>query len=837
MSDIKTPYLNGHMYEFDLCWLVEKILSFESQLNQAIDLKTIHYADPIQWDITTQYAPNTVVVDSKSGTAYMSKVPVPAGILLGNTDYWVVIFNYQEIYTKIMEGVAFYNGQTDFASKALLVNDLVWYGLDLYRVTRAIEEGGKLIPGTNLVKTSIESLLSNYYGRDRVTTLLNDTLNVSGDYTVNAGDVAETSTNHTTKITADHHIDIDGNDFIHVDGTSTIDIGGARTETYINDKKEKVTGDFTGDYGSANITVHSFSLPINFPDKTVDLHDINKNFFISPQDFGAKGDGTTDDTQAFKNALTYAKTNGAKITIPVGSYKLTEYIITDEKYIGENLGLYPNDKLIYSVNLKGSSFASDFYKAVPLEFIKNGMTTGGQQSAVYIPSRNVVIIGFSATESDDSLLVEMSADFTTVKQRVRAHLGHCNDLTYNPNTNKIYASIYDLGSGIIGVVNPVSLSVEETVNINGITTGITMVSYDSTNKVYYMLADALYITDSNFVIIKKIAIDISIGSLFYPNEYSAAQGSEIVNGMFTSLTWISNSQYCENARLLTVDYETAKVKNYYDYPVFQQFDEPESLVVMDDTLLVIGYEPNNLLIRKVNINETGSIVNPVGVNNFTSTEYTLYVDETKSVNGDGISKNTPINDLEYALKLAKFNHSVTIILLSNTIKTSTIYFSHYRGLLLIKGDKGTEELSRNIVFNDVNMIYLDNFVIKCLKPGNMIALMLSECYVYATVKFVGNGTSTGNIISVLCTALSRVHFENSVFNNCDVCVKVGNGGYAMMWNCSGSGNNILANNNGGLIMLTTLKPLSTTVSTKNEYGGLTVLNAQEIPTDYPQTPT
>ena len=27
MSDIKTPYLNGHMYEFDLCWLVEKILS------------------------------------------------------------------------------------------------------------------------------------------------------------------------------------------------------------------------------------------------------------------------------------------------------------------------------------------------------------------------------------------------------------------------------------------------------------------------------------------------------------------------------------------------------------------------------------------------------------------------------------------------------------------------------------------------------------------------------------------------------------------------------------------------------------------------------------------
>ena len=252
MSDIKTPYLNGHMYEFDLCWLVEKILSFESQLNQAIDLKTIHYADPIQWDITTQYAPNTVVVDPKTGTAYISKVPVPTGILLTNTDYWTVIFNYQDIYTKIMEGVAFYNGQTDYASKALLVNDLVWYGLGLYRVTRAIEKGGKLIPGTNLVKTSIESLLSNYYGRDRVTTLLNDTLNVSGDYTINAGDVAETSTNHTTKLTGDMNTDIDG----------------ALTEKSLTRKT----------------TIGSDSWPLEFKSKTIDLYNTIGGVFDTVSD-------------------------------------------------------------------------------------------------------------------------------------------------------------------------------------------------------------------------------------------------------------------------------------------------------------------------------------------------------------------------------------------------------------------------------------------------------------------------------------------------------------------------------------------------------------------------
>lgn len=323
MSDIKTPYLNGHMYEFDLCWLVEKILSFESQLNQAIDLKTIHYADPIQWNITTQYAPNTVVVDPKTGTAYMSKVPVPAGILLTNVDYWTVIFNYQDIYTKIMEGVAFYNGKTDYASKALLVNDLVWYGLDLYRVTKPIEEGGKLIPETNMVKTSIESLLSNYYGRDRVATLLNDTLNVSENYTVNSRDIAETSTNRTIKVTADRGIDIDGNDSVHIDGTSTLNVGGLRTEVYAGNRTQQVNGTQTERYNSISSEVKTKSWQIKFPDKTIDLHNLETPAFTTPEEYGAKGDGITDDTVAIQAAFNSGKNVFFKRT----SYKVTESLI------------------------------------------------------------------------------------------------------------------------------------------------------------------------------------------------------------------------------------------------------------------------------------------------------------------------------------------------------------------------------------------------------------------------------------------------------------------------------------------------------------------------------
>lgn len=356
MSDIKTPYLNGHMYEFDLCWLVEKILSFESQLNQAIDLKTIHYADPIQWDITTQYAPNTVVVDPKTGTAYMSKVPVPAGILLTNTDYWTVIFNYQDIYTKIMEGVAFYNGQTDYASKALLVNDLVWYGLDLYRVTRAIEEGGKLIPGTNLVKTSIESLLSNYYGRDRTATLLNDTLNVSGDYTVNSGDIAETSTSRTIKVTADREIDVDGNDSVHIDGASTINVGGLRTEIFANDKTEGVVGKYTAKYGNASYETSSPSWPVRFPTKTVDLANIGIPNFVSPMDFGAVGDGETDDSAAIITASKHGT-----ICDFEHIFKIDKNIVIDSSVYGCTLHMAP----LASVTVNGKFIMNTTFYSDP----------------------------------------------------------------------------------------------------------------------------------------------------------------------------------------------------------------------------------------------------------------------------------------------------------------------------------------------------------------------------------------------------------------------------------------------------------------------------------------
>lgn len=332
MSD-KDYLIKGEMYQYNLGWLINELMSFKQDLETAIDLKTIKYADPIQWDITTQYPANTVVVDPKSGTAYMSKVPVPAGVELKNTNYWVVVFNYQDIYNKIMDGVAFNDRDQDYATKDLLVNDLVWYAGDLYRVTREIPIGSKYIPGTNLIKTTIESLLSRYYGRDRTAQISNDTVNVSGDYTLVAGDIAETSTNRTIKVTKDREIDVDGSDSVHIDGASTLNVRGLRTEVYAGDKTEGVTDAYTGKFGSASFETGAKSWLVKFPDKTVDLADIHKSAIRTVKDYGAKGDGITDDTAAIKACIAAEYI----IYFPAGTYKVSDTLTLDDKYMaGEN---------------------------------------------------------------------------------------------------------------------------------------------------------------------------------------------------------------------------------------------------------------------------------------------------------------------------------------------------------------------------------------------------------------------------------------------------------------------------------------------------------------------
>ena len=141
-----------------LCKVVEKI-------NEIIADKvptSITYADPIDWDITTQYTANTVVVDPKTGTAYISKEPVPSGVLLTNEAYWMVIFNYNAIQEAIKSAIASNEADNEFASKDYKARDLVWWGNNLYLVLKDINSGSKFLINDNILKIKLEDYIPSY---------------------------------------------------------------------------------------------------------------------------------------------------------------------------------------------------------------------------------------------------------------------------------------------------------------------------------------------------------------------------------------------------------------------------------------------------------------------------------------------------------------------------------------------------------------------------------------------------------------------------------------------------------------------------------------------------
>lgn len=89
----KYPYTDFH--ELNLDWVIEQVKSLESQLKNFVKINTIKYAEPILWDITSQYEANTVVIDGQTGDAYISIKPVPSGVSINNDEYWTAIFNYE----------------------------------------------------------------------------------------------------------------------------------------------------------------------------------------------------------------------------------------------------------------------------------------------------------------------------------------------------------------------------------------------------------------------------------------------------------------------------------------------------------------------------------------------------------------------------------------------------------------------------------------------------------------------------------------------------------------------------------------------------------------------
>lgn len=152
------PYANFH--ELNLDWILHELKELEKEITNFVAINSVKYANPITWDITSQYETNTVVLDS-SGNAYLSVQPVPAGVALDREEYWTKIGNFSALWDSVRSAITPYDEQHNTtASVDHKAGDWVWLENDLVIITKNITAGDKYVEGSNCEKTNLHDLFT-----------------------------------------------------------------------------------------------------------------------------------------------------------------------------------------------------------------------------------------------------------------------------------------------------------------------------------------------------------------------------------------------------------------------------------------------------------------------------------------------------------------------------------------------------------------------------------------------------------------------------------------------------------------------------------------------------
>ena len=279
----KAPYTNFH--DLNLDWIMDELNEFNTKLTNFVSLATIKYANPIQWDITSQYEANTVVVDS-NGNAYLSVKPVPSGVSLDRTEFWTKIGNFDELWADVKKAITPNDeGHSPTATAARAVNDLVWVNGALVRVTRAMIAGDAYVPGSNCVSSSTNEVL--HY----LVTTFNEGLSAEKTARENADTQLQTDIDNETQARKD---------------------ADTQLQTDIDNETQ------------ARIEA----------DKNLQKLIENKSSgaFANVKDYGALGNGLADDTEAIKRAMA----SGLPLLFPDGTYNITQDVTLTGSYFAYN---------------------------------------------------------------------------------------------------------------------------------------------------------------------------------------------------------------------------------------------------------------------------------------------------------------------------------------------------------------------------------------------------------------------------------------------------------------------------------------------------------------------
>lgn len=173
-----------------------------------------------------------------------------------------------------------------------------------------------------------------------------------------------------------------------------------------------------------------------------------------------------------------------------------------------------NDVIEHTQNNGLSTFQIDKNLAFQADYSDITGTTGlGMQGSCYNSTTNTYLIGF-INGGGTGMLVEVQEDLKTVIRRKDFYaneIKHCNDITYNPNTNKYYISGHDLGTTDMSVVIIDATTLDfieerQLLPVPGTVNDVLLtICYDSDNDRYYGTSKTdMFIYDNAFNLLDSI---------------------------------------------------------------------------------------------------------------------------------------------------------------------------------------------------------------------------------------------------------------------------------------------------------------------------------------------
>ena len=296
------PYTNFH--ELNLDWILQMLQKIDKTMDEFVAINALKYADPIQWNIVRQYEKNTIVIDPLSGTAYISVQPVPSGVIITNTDYWTVVFDLGAFVVRASKNFAakYEDATTLTATFPSSVNDWLIWGDVLYKVISPIVSGDQYVVDSNIQHFTMEDVIGHL--EDLNTTDKSNLVAAINEVIQSIGDLADLNTTDKSSIVAAINENVNN----------------------IGDLDNLVTTDKSSIVNAINDEVIARKL-------------VESNIkIVNVLDYGAVGDGVTDDTQAITDAIA----TGNIVYFPVGSYAVASLPNSNANFIGWGVLVLPN---------------------------------------------------------------------------------------------------------------------------------------------------------------------------------------------------------------------------------------------------------------------------------------------------------------------------------------------------------------------------------------------------------------------------------------------------------------------------------------------------------------